>query len=493
MSTQADLEAQRLYLIKLRKYGASLLRECFDPIDLDTRPTEAQEEIFRDCALYRHRYVRAGNQSGKTSLAAREVAWVLEECHPHWPRPEFWKDEPLVILAVARIAAHAEEVLWRKIKGFLNPANYHEVRIGGALQKVEHVNGNVIIFASHHSPNEAREKLQAYVAHYVWLDEMPNSVQLIEELHRRVQARQGRFLATFTPKVRNDAVRKLVDGAVAPLAKVYRLKMLDNPIYVGREQEERESLKSFSQEYQNTILEGDWFAGDEAVYCYSATRHNQEPEYSAAWRHVVLVDPAGASKLGLLVVAERPTDGVWFPVQAEYIPGNAGSVLVAEVERRVRHLNILERRSDPHEAWFIKEARLHTPPLSYKGVYKNKIKKELINSVNEALESGRAKLSSYCTLLADELTSCSWNDNLDKIVNARRFHLADCFQYFCNNIPKHEPGKSVALPWEAQLRAAHHARVVAEEAKKTKGTQKWRITSRGGKSWKHLRGGSVAR
>ena len=62
------------------------LNEAFNPIQLDSRPTLKQREVLED-VWSRHKYVVAGNQSGKSQTKARDVAWKLTETHPYWDRP----------------------------------------------------------------------------------------------------------------------------------------------------------------------------------------------------------------------------------------------------------------------------------------------------------------------------------------------------------------------------------------------------------------------
>ena len=59
------------------------LNQAFNPMDLTSRPTTKQDEVLRD-VWSRHKYVIAGNQSGKSQTKARDVAWKLTETHPYW-------------------------------------------------------------------------------------------------------------------------------------------------------------------------------------------------------------------------------------------------------------------------------------------------------------------------------------------------------------------------------------------------------------------------
>ena len=209
------------------------LRECFDPMDPDSRPNPSQLACMHGIVDYLFRYLQGGNQSGKSQTGGREVAWFFQRNHPFLDINELWPDDPMVIIVCGRISNQVEELWDKKIKGFLSPSDYRENRQGGTLQYITHVkNGSKIIFATHHSPQEAREKVQSYSAHYVWLDELTDHLPLIEELQRRVQAKRGRMLVTYTPKIRAAAVKKFIETPMTG-SRVYKISMMDNPVYDG--------------------------------------------------------------------------------------------------------------------------------------------------------------------------------------------------------------------------------------------------------------------
>lgn len=438
---------------------------CFDPVNPTSRPTPAQQEILDDLGTYQYRWVVAGNQSGKTSLACREAAWVWSETHPGWKKPHAWGDEPLLMLIVGRTTKQLEEVIWRKIASYLDPADYHVHRVGGIIQKATHKStGNVLIFTSHHADNEAREKLQAYVAHYVLCDEMPSSAKLLEELHRRIQARSGYFIATFTPKVLNQDIRRMVDMASAPYAKKYKLSMLDNPIYEGRKDGIMASLASLTESYRNTVLYGDWMAGEEQVYWFDWDTMVKSPvDYSTSWRHMEVVDPALKSALGLTIWAEDPRSAAWYCIHAEKISGIlVPTALVEAVRERTRKYNIVRRRSDPHEVWYI--ATAGNMGLVYEGVYKkNDRKGELIKGLQQKLGT-KIFIAPHCDSLIQEFQECRWSDQAEgKIVNASSFHLLDSSQYFADDIPV--PDKTVLnVPHHTWLYEANEKRKAAAAA-----------------------------
>lgn len=442
-------------------------KKCFDPLDLDSRPTETQQKVFEDAATVPHRYVLGGNQSGKSNVGGREVAWVLQEQHPYFTRPNKWKG-PLTILVIARTSKQYEQTLWEgKIKPFLPAGSYKERRDAGVLQVVEYLpNGNKILFFSHHSPEEAREKVQSFVAHWVWLDEMPRSFYLIEELHRRVQAQQGRFIATFTPKIINEDIRRLVDTP-SSVHRKYHLRMLDNPIYRGRESELLASMSTMTPEYRATILDGEWYSGDQAVYQFDRATNICAPEaYHPSWRHVESVDPAAVGKLGFILLAEDPLTGVWYVIKADYVKGNAATILLEDIRNRTAGYNIVARTCDSHEGWFMKESSFQG--RHYVPVYKKTDrKKELIKNLQELLISGKLKIAPWCTDLLNEFYGCQWSEKVqDKIVGASKYHLLDALQYGVDPslLPKFLHS-ATPVSYDAALKAANRERLRKKIAK----------------------------
>lgn len=471
-ASAAKPDHDKLLAVAVRRLERLEKSEAFDPGNPTSRPTPAQQAVLDDLSKVRHRYLTAGNQAGKSRLGCREVHWVWTETHPTWKRPKDWGDEKLLILVVGRTSKQVEEVLWRNISSYCDPGEFHIHRVGGIIQKVTHrPTGNVIILASHHADNEAREKLQAYVAHYVLCDEMPSSSKLFEELQRRVQARSGYFLATFTPKVVNQEIRRMVDAAQEPYAKRYRLSMLDNPIYAGREQEILASLNSFPESYRKTVLFGDWMAGDEAVYWFDYDKMVQiPPDYSPSWRHVESSDPASASALGLTIWAEDPKSSNWYCIWAEKIRGIAvPTELVDAVRQRTAKFNIIRRRSDA-APWYVSQAA--AMGLTYDTIYnKHHRKLDLIKNLQEKMGT-RMFLTPNCEELIQEFQECRWSDTGEgKIVNHSIYHLLDSSQYFADDIPA--PDKTrLAIPHHQWLYEANEKRKSAEVKAAQKATNR---------------------
>jgi phage terminase large subunit-like protein len=437
MSQDNDQDTARQLAAALKRLQTLGMQQCMNPNDLNSRPTPKQQEIFEGAATYEIRALVAANQVGKSSVGGREVAWVFENTHPYWKITSRTRK----ILVIGRVGEQVETELWRsKIKPFLTPGTYKEVRTGNALQRVESlVDDAVIIFMSHHNVNEAREKAQAFVLDYVWMDELTDSISLIMELALRVQANQGRFLLTFTPLLRSPTVKKWIEGLQEPIGKVYRLNMLDNPIYAGREHEILLRYATLPEAERRARLYGEWFTGELTVFSFSEQRNVEDPpDYHPSWRHVEVVDPAASGNTGFLLLAQHPATLRWYVTRADYIKGAAASDLLNAIERKTAGLNIVKRVYDPSATWFAKEA-LHRK-RTYVGVQdKARRKVELIKQVEEALVAQTISIASWCTHLKEELGTAQWEDSgRERIEASTKYHLLDCLQYGLDNLPKND-------------------------------------------------------
>lgn len=451
----------KFLLAAMEKLEKLRRQECFDPASPDSKPTATQQQVIDDFGTTRIQLIRAGTQSGKSQTCSRLVTWVLTETHPKWKRPAEWGSEPLLAIVAGRTGKQIEESLLPKIRSYLEPGTYKEVRIGNIIQRLELTNGNRIVFQSLENPNMARERIQSYVAHIAWIDELPPTVDVMDELLRRVQARNGYFLASFTPLVRNVAVQRFVDALVEPLAKTYRFRMLDNPLYSDpvRQSEILSSLSHLPEHVRSSRLFGEWMSDDNAVFYFDYSTMVEMPQnYSPLWRHVESVDPAIKSALGYTLWAEDPTSGIWYCIRAEYIKGvYVPTELVQAVAKLSANVNIVRRISDPHESWYIHTAA--SMGISYTGVYKkNDRKSELIKNLQGGLGS-ELRIAPTCDLLIDELTSARWSDTRDgKIASGSDYHLLDSAQYFFDVRPKREAAPQTSTNWQSWLYAENEKR-----------------------------------
>jgi phage terminase large subunit-like protein len=432
---------QAMMAAALKRLELLQKQEAFDPLHPASRPTLIQNEVISDFGHIRQQWIRAGNQSGKSSTCARLLAWFMTETHPTWKRPKEWVNEPFLAIVAGRTGKQIEDSLLPKIRGFFEPGTFKEVRIGNIIQRIEFTNGNRIIFQSLENPNVARERLQSYTAHFVWVDELPPTMDIVRELLIRVQARNGYFLASFTPTVVAVEIQKYVDQLKQPEGKVYRFNMLDNPLYSDpkRKEELLARYANLPDHIKQAIFQGEWLSADDQVYYFDWNTMVDFPiGYSPMWRHVESVDPAISSALGLTIWAENPETGIWYCITAEYIKGVlVPDEIVQTVQKYTKNLNIVRRTSD-YAPWYTNTAAklgIHYQTVDSKNQSR---KPELIKQLQQALGS-RIRISPTCERLIDEFQECRWSGSKDgKIANSSTFHLLDSAQYFVDCIPKQE-------------------------------------------------------
>ena len=476
------MEQQKQQLASaLRRYSAMQRDECFDPEHLDSRPTKEQEGLFRDIQTYPIRALVGANQVGKSQTGGREVSWMFQDNHPYFERPESWGLGPLTILVLGQVGSQIESNLWaKKIRPFLDTGCYKEVRSGTALQRVEHkTNGNTIIFISHHNANEARKTVQGYVANYVWIDEMPDSISLIAELETRIVARNARFLLTFTPLLQNIDIKNWVEALPKGGNKKYQFKMLDNPIFAGREEEILARYSKYPESERRARLYGEWYTGSNAVYSYNLEQDTEElPMYysTVTWDHLEAIDPAAGGKAGYILMAQDPVTNVWHIIKALYLDGAAGTDLAKQCLIESAGYNVVRRVSDPHEVWFIKEAVKPPFNLSYMGVYnKQQRKLELIKNLQQSWTDGKSKISKDHKNLLQEIVGCRWSETaVGKIINSSKYHLLDAYQYAVDNLPT---DKKVYTPLHSDPLVNHdmELRIQNRNRKEREYKQKMRI------------------
>lgn len=362
-----------------------------------------------------------------------------------------------------------ETELWgNKLKPFLVAQDgedaWREVRSGNALQHVEHRRkGYKIVFLSHADSSESNRKhMQGYVAHFVWMDELSNNISIIEELQRRVLAKDGWFSLSFTPKGKAESIRKWADSVSEPYGKVYRMGQLDNPIYADRKEELVERIKHMPEGMRNTVLYGDWEIGDQTVYEFDWYMVAKPENYSKGWRHVEANDPAMSGKMGFILFAEDPSTGVWYAIKEEYIEGYySPDDLVNYVASLTSSYNIVRRVSD-YAPWYVgmasKSGMTYVHPHK-----KNERKDELIKGLQLALSQGKIKIAPWCEHFISELQTAQWStgESKEKIVNRKNLHLQDAAQYFVDCMPKAEV-EFDSKPWWQLLREGNASRKKTE-------------------------------
>jgi len=507
-----------------RAVKMALMNQAFNPNVLESRATSKQDEVLRD-VWSRHKYVIAGNQSGKSSLKARDIAWKFTETHPYWQRPnnkrcmnklcgstEFdiisvegdtanaiydckkckskwmdWRGEKLSMLIGSKTGQLTQELWEEKLEPYLYGTKYKVNRQGGIIKSVINEDptssgyGNKILFFSHDNSKLAAKRVQSLTLHDVWLDELPDDWKLIEELHRRVDARRAQFCATFTPKTPNPEVRRIIEESDPEIVATYRFGMLDNPAYANRREEMQKSLNGMTEAQKNCILYGDWLDGDEKVFIFSKSENvvEQIEGYSVSWSHVLAVDPAMSSKIGWSLAVWSPNESRWYVLRSGYIKPNDKEdpeMLIGKVERMISKYNVIRRIYDPHEKWWARTAKRRFN-VTYIPVPKKKERKaDLVKELVAAI-SGRKWLfvgdQKHCY---DEIHRAEWHPDKDHVIKgSTHLHILDSLQYLWDLLPPNVESTEVGVTRDqAILKAWQEEKKVKEQLTKATGYDKHR-------------------
>ncbi len=472
------------------------LRHAFSAEDVNSRPNAAQLEILKGVKDYLIRIVKAGNQSGKSRTCARDLTWLLNREHPYIDVTKEWGPEPLMALVAGADRTILTTNIWQQmIKPLLaDPTEWKENNSNDGIKSaVNRRTGDQIIFLTHNKGSEEDIRhLMSYAANFCWVDEIPKTAKVIEELTRRIDAKRGRLIMSYTMKFRNDAMRKSIAAMDATVTKLYRLAKLDNPIYADRKDEELAKISHLSKEEQAVILYGDDILSDTAIHSinYDLMVRPIPASYDTAWPHILVVDPATESKLGMLVAAYQQSTGLWFIVQDKYVEGlYAPSKIVAEVERRVIGLNIIDRFYDTAASWYKQEAKILG--FKYKPIKEKAGSKERwIMDTNQALGT-RVIICDHCETLLDECEQYQRVPGSTNIQNPKKFHAVDSLHYLVEALPDMPAPPQDATYWEqfhAAVNASNQRKRDRMEAKvkaaKQGRVRKLQTIKRGYSSWR---------
>jgi hypothetical protein len=460
-------EALLPYVVLGRKVNAAQFLEAgskshADCITLLKDETSARREHVRNITvdhpenLYQLANGLISKNSGKSNTCAYLIAGLLKETLPGWKRQEKWHKQPLLIIWLSRQSKQIEGSLFAKLKPYLKPGSYHEHRQGGSLQHIEmRDSGNKLIFISYQNVNEARDAVQSFTSHYVFLDELPSKASIIEEAQNRVLVNSGIFVAAFTPKRPAPEVKRLVANADKRFTTGFVLRMEDNP-GIDELDKEMQRLKAaqYGAKMEAAILEGDWVDGENQVFFLDDAKIIRElpKTYSTNWVHWESSDPANASGFGLLVAAQDPISRCWWIVKARTLVGpeiECPSTSVATVKRETSQYNMVKRIYDCAANFYAREARKmglkYTPCMSKYLTFE-----ESIDRTQEAI--GRTLfITPDAQDLLDELYNYQRSeDNPEHIIHKKKFHMVDSLRYLVMSLPREKqsaPPEENA-PWD---------------------------------------------
>lgn len=415
-----------------------------------------------------------------------DIANAIYSCNQCKCKWMDWKAEPLTLVVGSKTSQLTGEMWDKKILPFLEGVKIRVEKAGHAVKKVINIDEsspgyrNEILFFSHDNAKQASARMQGITVHDVWLDELPDSWKLVEELHQRTAARRSQFCATFTPKTPNPEVRRIIDESDRSIVSVYRFGMLDNPAYANRREEQLKTLEGLSEAMKRCILYGDWLDGDDKVFLFSKENNviDNIQGYDPTWPHVLSVDPA-MSVVGYGVGCWSPIEERWFVIRTGYLKvdksEDSPKTIINKMERIVSKYNIVRRIYDCHETWWMTTAR-EEYGLRYIPVRKDKRKKELLVNLIKAVGERKILFVGDQKECYDELHRAEWHPDKDHVIrNGTHYHIIDSLQYLIDLLPRDVEGIKKPLTYDQELYNMHKKeKKLKEEAAKAKGYDKVR-------------------
>jgi len=460
-----------------------ILDKTIDPLtkDADGNPImfplhEGQEEVLSEFGVILSQWIVSSNRSGKSIYAAWLIAKLLKNDFTQVKRPDKWKDDGALMACLSQTRQQFDEDIGRYILAYYGP-NYDEelhVRRDKYIYSITHrKTGNKLIAASFDNEQAARKRVQGLTLNFLLVNEMPKDANFVAELHMRLSTTGGSFLAAFTPLVVSPAIKNMVEASDGIHSKKYKWNIRMNPKFKDEETYQRlvRDMQHLSETDRNARLFGEWAQHDLSVYHFNKQQHAVKipEEYNAKdWRHVVSVDPASASSIGLCVFAEVPGGEYWFLVEAYKFAANdiAPSDLVWEVERRIAQYNIVLRVSDSGGINKAFTAEATKAGIKYKVPYdKNGRRDEMIGKIRDKLGKDLF-INEALQDFEDEIMSYRWTENdPTKIVQSKTFHIMDAFRYGVDCLPKPEY-KPPELTTHERIKLIHWENVQKEYKKK---------------------------
>lgn len=271
-------------------------------------PNAGQQQVHKDGAIFRSRFVFSGNSSGKTTLGVNEIFWTAQGYNP------ITKETTRVPARIYVVLDSPDKVAGKIIPEASNWFDLTQVTLvkGGKpyVSRIEFKNGSSIIFLFHDADPMKVEGIDSY--DYVWFDE-PCSRHLYVGMYRglRTKGTKPKLLFTGTPIgapwLRTDIYEPWSKGELSDTV-CYRYSAEVNRENLREGYLEEFSSKLTEQERQ-VRMEGTFYdlEGLALAGLFDQTVHIVDPfEWKKEDPCVVAIDPHPAKKhVACLVGADR--------------------------------------------------------------------------------------------------------------------------------------------------------------------------------------------
>lgn len=404
-----------LKLLRVKKENEQLFYE----------PSKVQRAFHESKARYR--FIRSGNQGGKTFCTTHELAWILVGKHPY-------RELEVPVNKIAWVVGPSKgdviATIWELYLSKFIPAKYivkiH--RVGGSIDYIEFSTGWKLYIKSYEA---GRESMQMMPVDFVLVDEMlPDNV--LDELEARVATTRGKIVYSFTPLKVSFKVKKYFTDKNNHV-ETFHMSRFDNPIIDKKEL--KEEIKNWDKGKIAVRIFGEWINYEGRLLpCFGEQNIIEDFEVPEEWRKICSIDPATSTDTGIVWVAENPLTGVWYVYRDLLVKELAPSDLMHTIIKETCGDRIYSYFVDQQAAYLVAEAMKYQIALI--GIKKKNEKENMVNELNQVFKDKQIQIFKSCKDTIRQLTEYA---NQFEVIEFKPIkeedHIVDCLLYFNRGKP----------------------------------------------------------
>lgn len=397
-------------------------------------------EFFAGGAIWRERYFRAANRTGKSEAGAYETACHLTGIYPHW-----WTGRRFTRPINALVAGESGRLVRDSIQiklvgppsgigtGMIPFDNIVERRSKAGIPdaidtvQVKHASGGVSQL-QFQAFDQGREAFQATARDLVWLDEEP-PLSVYSEALTRTMTTQGLMITTFTPlKGMSDTIifleRKADEGKILRVTATW-----DDAPHLG-EADKADMLQAYPPHQRDARTKGIPALGSGAIYPVPESDIVVQPfDLPPHWRRSYAMD-VGWNRTAVIWGAHDETNDIVY-LYGEYYRGQAEPSVHADAVKG--HGDWMQGVIDPAARGRAQKdgeqlMQLYQE-LGLSIVIADNSREAGIYEVYQRLSTGRLKVFSTLQNVLNEYRIYRRDDK--GAVVKQDDHLMDCIRYYC--------------------------------------------------------------
>lgn len=488
MSTEITHDIVRDLREALMKDKASR-DNLFIPWDPSAAPFDKQEAFLKDPKL--SKLAKCGNRSAKTFTTMRDLSWRVMRKHWYFPEwmsitdEDYMQSGGRVFWVVGPTFDFMKETCWDMyLKRFIPEWYYTDDEfVSGVITRKEKGveiidsinfrNGDKIVFKTY--SQDLKTKMGKAVDG-VYIDEMPPHLNILVELVTRTLDNDGCFILGFTPVVHNEEIKDYVDNHKT--LSVHQWGLVNNPLFRDNPERLERALDEWAhlpEAMRNMRLTGEWYYETKGKRVFENVDPDvvEDFEFPDFWRRVRICDPA-THRSGYIALAEDPTDGQWYCIDATEIEWK-GKICTAmdiehQLDKRSPHpdFRYLLSLYDNAESWFGSHS------AGKQGKWRPcvmKRKEHLLMLTRDAMVNKKIKFFKRgASPLIRQIYS--YRRKEDGTIHKAKDHMVDCLQYFCREIPPFRPQENAVKDDSQEGLVKQHLKNLREKWKTAGNTEK---------------------